>query len=234
MRTFSAHDKEIIGHLLNADRLNPGTVTALLNACYFKEAHGRALILQNQGEYAVFFLKPELFDNPAKRDREVQRFFELLTLLNYLNRNGHITIYRHTTEKLYYLQDSFTAPKVVNNTIFLNAKGDCSVSPDTILDRNKKVIYKGIIFRNDHYHLILDTVAGALLVSDSLGSAGKRPAAAPSTGRRWRTLLNCLFYILVSLACAASLRSDYILYRKMEDRSRELIESFRQVSESSR
>jgi hypothetical protein len=212
MRTFSAHDREIIGHLLNTDRLNPSTVAALLNACYFKETHGRALILQNQGEYAVFFLKPERFDDPVQRDEEVKRFFELLSLLNYLNRNGYITIYRHVTEKLYYLQDGFTAPKVVNNTIFLNAKGDCSVSPDTILDRNKNVIYRGITYRNDHYHLILDTVAGSLLVSDSLGELCKQPEAAPPKGRRGVALLKCLFYLLVSLACAASIHSAYLQY----------------------
>ncbi|MDR1454382.1 MAG: hypothetical protein LBJ01_01910 [Tannerella sp.] len=51
-----------------------------------------------------FFAKAKLFENREKRDEEVKYFLELLAMLNHLDRNGYITIYRHATENLYYTQ----------------------------------------------------------------------------------------------------------------------------------
>jgi hypothetical protein len=169
MRTFNDREKEIIAHLLRAsDGGQPVLMNKLLKTFFFREEHGRALIIQNQGEYAAFFLKTELFEKKEKRDEEVRHFLELLALLNYLGKNGYITIYRHATEKMYYIQDSFDAPRVVNNTLFLNTKGYYSSTPDTIHDGNKNVIYKGVIFRDYHYNLILGAAIGNLLVSELL------------------------------------------------------------------
>jgi hypothetical protein len=169
MRTFNDREKAIIGHLLRAaDDTQPLLINKALETFFFKEEYGRALIIQNQGEYAVFFLKTECFDNKEKRDEEVKRFLELLALLNHLDKKGYITIYRHVTEKLYYVQDYFDAPRVTNNTLFLNTKGYYSPAPDTIYDSNKNVIYRGVIFRDYHYRLILSAAVGSLLLSESL------------------------------------------------------------------
>jgi hypothetical protein len=215
MRIFSNREKEIISHLRNVDPLNTCLIHEWLTTFYFKEEYGRALILQNQGEYAVLFLKTELFNDNNKRNREVKQFFELLFLLNYLNINGHIAIYRHITEKMHYLQDGFNAPKITNNIIFLNTRGDYSQSPDTICDKNKNVIYKGVIFRDIHYHLILNTLTGSLLVLGLPEAIDKQPQVTPPAGRR-KSWAKFLFYTLVCLICAASIRSSYLLYVKME------------------
>ncbi|MDR1671862.1 MAG: hypothetical protein LBS09_00110 [Bacteroidales bacterium] len=170
MKTFSDREKDVIHRLMQAGKGRQAVLMhELLKTFYFREENGRALIVQNQGEYAVFFLKPELFDDAEKRDDEVKRFFELLALLSYLNRRGYITVYRHVTEKMYFIQDCFDAPKVVNNQLLLNTKGYYSSSPDTIRDPNKNTVYSGVIFRDDHYRLILETVAGTLLISGTLG-----------------------------------------------------------------
>jgi hypothetical protein len=170
MKTFNDREKDVIRRLMQAGGDSQTVLMhELLKTFYFREEYGRALIVQNQGEYAVFFLKPELFDDREKRDSEVKRFFELISLLNYLNRKGYITVYRHVTEKMYFVQDGFDAPKVINNQLLLNTKGYFSSSPDTVRDTNKSLVFSGIIIRDDHYRLILSVAVGTLLISGTLG-----------------------------------------------------------------
>jgi GH25 family lysozyme M1 (1,4-beta-N-acetylmuramidase) len=169
MKAFNDSEKDIIRRLMQAGGDGQAVLMhELLKTFYFREEYGRALIIQNQGEYAVFFLKPELFDDREKRNGEVKRFLELIALLSYLNRKGYITVYRHTTEKMYFIQDCFDAPKVVNNQLLLTTKGYYSSSPDSICDSAKNTVYSGVIFRDDHYRFILGTVTGTLLISDTL------------------------------------------------------------------
>jgi lysozyme len=168
MRTFNEREKKFINQLIGIKADNPVLLNELLKSFYFKEELNRALIIQNQGEYAAFFLKTAIFNDEKKRDEEVKSFFELLSLLMYLNREGYITIYRSKTDPMYYIQDDFNAPKIIQNSIILNTKGYITISPDTIHDSNKNVIYKGLVFRADQYHLIMDACTGSLLISKSL------------------------------------------------------------------
>lgn len=242
MRTFNKREKEIIAHLLQAgDKMQPVRINKILETFFFKEEEGRALIIQNLGEYAVFFMKTEVFDHKEQRDEEVKNLLELLALLNYLDRSGYITIYRHITEKLYYVQDYFDAPRVINNTLFFNTKGYYSSAPDTILDGNKNIIYKGIIFRDYHYKLILGTTVGNLLVSESLAAllnAPDCPVASLSTVKKKKVVINkdkekmnkslfpylILFFMLLNLA--ALMGMTYLLYFRMEAYEQKLLHIF--------
>lgn len=72
---------------------------------------------------------------------------------------------------MYYLQDDFDAVKIVNNsTIVLNTKGYYTSEPNTIHDPGKNIAYKGIEFRGQQFHFILDYCVGILLVSPALES----------------------------------------------------------------
>jgi GH25 family lysozyme M1 (1,4-beta-N-acetylmuramidase) len=205
----------------------------LLATFYFREEHGRALILQNRGEYAVFFLKNALFDDPARRDGEVKEFFELLALLRYLDRGGYITLYRPVTENMYFIQDYFDAPRVVDGRLLLDTKGNHSASPDTIRDAAGNTLYRGIILRGDHYRLVAATVAGTLLISDALASllqpATIAPPVAPRRGKSGPTTTLSLLLIL-ALSCAASLASSYWLHERMEGRDRSRLPAERRSS----
>jgi GH25 family lysozyme M1 (1,4-beta-N-acetylmuramidase) len=235
MRTLNNREKSIIRQLVGAAQDTPVAIHDLLKEFYFKEALGRALILQNQGAYAVFFLEKDAFDDPHKRAEEIRCFFELLALLSYLNRSGHITIYRHETEKMYFLQDGFDAPKVTGNTILLNTRGYYTTAPDTIYNSDKNVMYKGVVFRNDHYNLILNVTAGFLLVSETLYGVIKdkrdkkeekdkrveREESAGSVERdewRKRTAAVCpkrknpLAVGVLLVLCAFSVLSGYLLF----------------------
>jgi GH25 family lysozyme M1 (1,4-beta-N-acetylmuramidase) len=122
--------------------------------------------LQSHGYYAVFFLTPEIFDDEEKNREEVKLFFELIILLNYLKVNNYLTIYRNKTEMLYFFQETFTDVKASGKSILLNDKGDYSSSTNTIHDKNKNIIYKGIIFDADIFELILSTTTGVMVLSD--------------------------------------------------------------------
>ena len=168
MRTFNEREQAIIAKLLETD----GKTTSMkefLQQHYFTEESGRALIIQGQGEYAVFFLKTEIYANEDRRNDEIKQFFELVMLLNYLATNGDIIIYRDRKENIYYIQDGFDSPNITNNnTIVLNKNGDYTATPDTIHDSNKNIIYNGIEFRSDQFGLILNVTTGSLVVSENL------------------------------------------------------------------
>lgn len=166
MQQFNDREKSIISKILEAKENNCILVNEFIQKLYFSEQSNRALILQAHGHYAVFFMTPEIFDDAVKNTEEVKLFFELISLLNYLNINGYLTIYRKKTEMLYFFQETFTDVKASHNSIVLNDKGDYSFSPDTIHDKNKNVIYKGIIFNADVFELILNTTTGVLVLSD--------------------------------------------------------------------
>lgn len=242
MRTFNKREKEIIAHLLQAgDKSQPIQIDKILETFFFKEEQGRALIIQNLGEYAVFFMKTEVFDDKEQRDKEVKHLLELIALLNFLDKSGYITIYRHVTEKLHYIQDYFDAPRVVNNTLFLNTKGYYSSAPDTILDGNKNTIYKGIIFRDYHYKLILDTTVGNLLVSESLTTllnAPESPTVSLNTDKKKEVVINknkkkmnnslfqylILFFMLLSFS--TTMVVVYLFYYRMDVNEQNLLHIF--------
>lgn len=167
----------------------------------------------------------------GEKDEEVKHFLELLTLLSYLDRNGYITIYRHVTEKLYYVQDYFDAPRVVNNTLFLNTKGYYSSSPDTICDGNGNVIYKGVIFRDYRYSLILGAAAGTLLVSESLAGLPDEPDTGEeqTINNKDKEAMNSLkskkmnlLWIFILPAFWAAAVVVHLLYGRIEGHERQL------------
>lgn len=166
MRQFNYREKSIINKILEANNNNFILVNEFLQKFYFTTESKRALILQVQGHYAVFFMAPEIFDNTLRNNEEVKLFFELISLFNYLNVNGYLTIYRKKTEILYFFQETFTDVKASHDCIVLNDKGDYSFSPDTIHDKNKNIIYKGIIFNADVFELILNATTGVMVLSD--------------------------------------------------------------------
>ena len=171
MRSFSPWEKEIVNELLRAKQNSSVKAIDFLNSFFFKNEFGRALILQTQSKYAVYFLKVDLFDAPDAKSQEITKFLDLLVLLKFLNSNGNIAIYKNDKGKeksMYFLQDTFLDPQPSTGSILLNTFGDYTSAPDTIHDKNKKIIYKGVVFENDSYELILGIIAGSLIISDSL------------------------------------------------------------------
>ena len=170
MKKFNEREKNILLKLLETSNSQPVPVREFIQQYYFSEENKRALILQLNVRYAVFFLDPELFDDEIKNAEEVKYFFELVSLLHYLNKHGYLTFYREKTEKMYFFQEAFGETKLVNNSVILNGKGDHTVGWESIVDKHKKVIYKGIVFKADLFDLILNHTTGLMLISENLGN----------------------------------------------------------------
>ena len=168
MDAFNARDKIIIQRLLDARNSGVLSLRDFMEQFYFNSASKRALILQAKGHYAVFFLAPALFDNIDTRNTEIQEFFDLLSLLQELKKQGYLINYRTKAESIYFFQQNFANPKPQKNTIILNDQGDYTSSPDSIHDRNKNIIFKGTYFHGDLFDFILNNTTGMMIVSKKL------------------------------------------------------------------
>jgi len=82
MRTFNDREKDVLNRITSIDSPEPIPVSQLLESFFFTEQNGRALIIQLQSRYAVFFLQKEVFDNEIMKKEELEKFLELISLLN--------------------------------------------------------------------------------------------------------------------------------------------------------
>lgn len=164
MQNITERDKAVIRELLDAR--NSGTLSLhdFLQHYYFNKNSKRALILQVQGQYAVFFLTPPLFDTIDSRNEEIQAFFDLLALFQELKKEGYLITYNTKSEKIYFFQERFSNPKPQQNSIILNEQGDYSSSPDSIHDKNNAVLFKGTYFRGDLFGFILNNTTGMMII----------------------------------------------------------------------
>jgi GH25 family lysozyme M1 (1,4-beta-N-acetylmuramidase) len=168
MRALTERDKTIIRQLLDAKGSGTLSLHDFIQKSLFAADSQRALIIQTQGHYAVFFLTPDLFDAIDKRNEEVLSFLNVLAFLQELQKEGYIISYRMATEKIYFFQERFVNPKTQNNSLVLNDQGDYSSAPDSIHDRNKKILYKGLHFHGDLFKFILNGTTGLLIISEKL------------------------------------------------------------------
>jgi len=170
-RKFSTWEQEIIKHLSLARSSENGRIEDLLCSFYFKEQDGRALIIQSKSRYAVFFLSLDDFNDAQKKNEELDKFFEMLSLIRWLKERGYIALFRSSAgndKVMYFLQDGFQNPNPSTGAILLNLKGDNTSAPDTIHDKNQKVIYKGMVFNTDTYEMIVATTTGNMYVAEKL------------------------------------------------------------------
>lgn len=203
MRSFSDWDKNVLNNLVKEKTGSSHQVDTLLNSFYFKEDLGRALIIQAQRKYAVFFLKSELYENEQTKNEELTKFLDLLSLLKLLVADGYLAIHKADNEKdksMFFLQDSFTNPQPSSGTIYLNAAGDYTSSPETIHNKNKQVAYKGIVFEREMYDLILGLTTGNYIITQNINQL----LTTSQTKYSWKgkgTFLSVLLLIaLLSLA----------------------------------
>ncbi|HEX8563516.1 MAG TPA: GH25 family lysozyme [Flavobacterium sp.] len=171
MRTFNKREKEFIGILNAVGNDQIVSLNTVLETAYFTEALGRALIIQNQARYAVFFLKAEVFDDPAKKKEELEDFLMLISLIIYLKNEGYIALFRSDTSKeqpMFFLQDDFVTAQPSKGSIVLNSRGFYTSSPGTIHDKDGNIIYKGVVSQGENYDVILSATTGSLIVNSHL------------------------------------------------------------------
>lgn len=203
MRSFSDWDKEIISHLVREKKGISYPMDTFLTSFYLKAELGKALIIQAQRKYAVFFLKTEFYDQEETKNKELTQFLDLLSLLKLLIADGYLAIHKADQEKdksMFFLQDSFTNPQPTSGTIYLNAAGDYTSNPETIHDRNKQVIYKGIVFEREMYDLILGLTTGSYIVSQNIDQLLKVNKSGSLSGQRGIFITILLLVTLVGMS----------------------------------
>lgn len=202
MRSFSESDLVILDSLSHGDNALPVQIDEFLNHVFFKQELGRALIIQAQNRYAVYFLATAIFDDEARKKEELTKFTDLLSLLSYLLSNGYISIHRNEKSKeksMYFLQDSFTNPQPSSSTIVLNAAGEYTSNPDTIHSKDKQVAYKGVTFDHEVYELILSTMTGSLTISQSLHDIVEHHTKTKERTNPGATLIAALLLTLLAV-----------------------------------
>lgn len=171
MRKFNSWEKSVLDKIAQVPRSTTIPIKEWLEQNYFKENDGRALIIQAKGGFAVFFLDLPIYNNKSKRDEEIIKFLELISLLLYLKEKGYISIYRGLKIKrkeMFFIQDRFIDPVPKNNNIILNAKGEYTSGPDTIHDKDHNIVYKGEYFDLESFEMILNITTGLMYVSETI------------------------------------------------------------------
>jgi len=178
MRDLNNWEREILQQLSS---LQPGIsmdMVGFLNSFFFRRDAAKALILNAQSRYAMFFMGNQSFIDNAKKKEEISKFLNLFSFLKYLANEGYISFHpieNGTEMPIYYLQDSFDKiPPTSTNPIVLNSFGDCLSASDTILTKDKKLFCKGVLFEHETYDLIAKaTISGFILTKDmSMASMG--------------------------------------------------------------
>jgi hypothetical protein len=168
MRAFNESEKALLRKLAGLPPAETTFLSELLGKLYFSERKGRALIIQTAGRYAVFYLRPDVFDDEKSKRIEIIRMFEFMSLIRYLRDQRYIFIYpgeKLKARSMYFLHDSFNDPQPSGNAIVLNEDGDITAGPEVIRNNKNQVIYKGIPFNSDSYDMIAGNLTGALYVS---------------------------------------------------------------------
>lgn len=179
MKDLTQNEQLLVTALLRNDNRFPLSVKDFLEANYFKEYLGRGLILQNIDQYAVLFLKNQLYNNESLKNSEIQSFFSLLNFITYLQNEEFILVYGSCSNKMLIIQDEFGEEKIEKNKIILNSKGYYTDSPKYIYDNQGSVIYQGILIKYEQYEKIRNLFTGNIIVTDKLLSYSDKQINEP-------------------------------------------------------
>ncbi|CAM3661428.1 hypothetical protein VA7868_00364 [Vibrio aerogenes CECT 7868] len=171
MRTFNENEQYII------DALNQYPAKAVVNLPeffsqqFFTEKNKRALIIQPEIKYAVYYLPVERFNNEYDKKIAIDQFQELKKLMNYLTDNGYLIINKSSKDKsvISYFCQLFHSPHIKERKrLILNHEGLYSEHPRYIKDKDDNIILKGIDYQDRQYEEIFDTFVGEVFISESL------------------------------------------------------------------
>ncbi len=165
MKSINTKEKALINTMISMVSKGSVSLQELLEKMFFHENEGRALIIQTVDHYSVFYLKNNLFDDAELKKEQLVDFLELMSLLNYLATNNYLYFLpkdHNKGDKMYFIQDAFNNPEAGDGPIILNTKGDYTLHPTSISDKNDDIIYKGIFLDNDT-SIFLETHAKEVL-----------------------------------------------------------------------
>ncbi|CAL2082477.1 glycoside hydrolase, family GH25 [Tenacibaculum sp. 190524A02b] len=169
MKTFNDFDKKMLQEISAFHKDGIIDLKRFLESIFFNKSLGKALIVQLNEQYAMYFLTVEIYNNNEKKKIAIQELSQLVALLDYLNTKGIISIFRdshYLRERMFFISNEFDNPKIEHTKLILNAHGWYSAKPEEIRDNTNTIVYKGIQF-NDSFFIIKNMV-GKLIVSDKI------------------------------------------------------------------
>ncbi len=171
MKIFSQYEYKVIEWLVNNRTGTTQSLVAFLEQFFFTKSSKRCLIIQPTEKYAMYFLDVESYNKDELKGEEISQFIELMSLLNYLNNQGYLTIFRgqhYNNQKMIFFGEVFDNPHLEKNKIVLNESGMHSTKPESIKNGDDEIIYKGVELKNGNYDLLYESAVGDFCVSKSL------------------------------------------------------------------
>lgn len=171
MREYFARERSRIDALVVACGETGASIDSYLEDVHFSASSGRALILQPAGRFGYLYMPPAVFDDARRRQGEVKALVDLLTLLASLRERHLLVLVGSACEGHgpHVIGGRFvTRPREFMNQIILNADGDHSMDPATILNAGGEVIYKGMRIDGDLFRLIEQHAGRSAFVSQEL------------------------------------------------------------------
>ena len=220
MKMLNDREKEIVKWLIANNQNGSISLEYFLEKFFFLNDNNSCLVIQAKENYAMYFLKTEIFNQNDKKNRSIALLIEAMSLLNYLNYQGYITVFReeHNVQRdMYYFGTLFLNPYRKDNKIILNPDGLHSIEPRTIQDKDNEIVYKGIEFKNDNYNLIFQYSIGNIYISESI-----EKLIAPSTESREINLKEILFHAGTLLISLIILLFTLFIFLKQDDLKKEL------------
>ena len=171
MKVFSERERTVIEWLDKHQTTATIAIKDFLQDQFFNQANKRCLIIQPADKYAMFFLGTERYGDNKQKSKDIEELFELMALLNYLNHEGYITLFRsehNNHDKMFFFSDEFDKPSIENNKLILNQNGLHSTKPESIKNSDDEVIYKGVEFKNSNFDLIYQNSVGYMCINKAI------------------------------------------------------------------
>ncbi|AUC15002.1 hypothetical protein BTO06_07565 [Tenacibaculum sp. SZ-18] len=169
MRSYNDFEIAILKEISSFRKEGIISLKDFLQKIFFNTDRGKALIIQLREQYTIYFIENKIYNNPITKRKAILEFSELLTLLDFLNSSGIISIFRkqHSIkEPMYFLSNLFHEPKIENNKIILNDNGVYTDKPEELKNAKGDVIYKGIQFNDSHF--VIKNLMGSIVISDKI------------------------------------------------------------------
>lgn len=171
MKSFNDFEIAILHQISSFRKEGIISLKDFLEKIFFNPEEGKALIIQLREQYAIFFITNKIYNNPISQREAIIEFSQLLALLDFLNTQGVISIFRNqhlVKEPMYFLSSIFHEPKIENNKIILNVNGLYTDKPEELKNAKGDVIYKGIQFNDSHF--VIKNLMGNIVISDKINT----------------------------------------------------------------
>ncbi|WP_299674299.1 glycoside hydrolase family 25 protein [uncultured Tenacibaculum sp.] len=169
MKSFNDFEVQLLHEISSFRRDGIVNLKELLEKIFFSKEKGKTLIVQLREQYAIYFLTNKIYNNPINQKKAIVEFSQLLALLEYLNSNGIISIFRKqhfVKNPIFVLNNDFNDIKIESKKIILNDNGDYTDKPEEIKNVKDEIIYKGIQFNDSHF--VIKNVMGNVVISDKI------------------------------------------------------------------